>query len=432
VPGQQRGFGRGRLGEALLQRLGDPPVELLPPGLEQALVGRVPHQRVLERVARPAAAPEDQLRRLELAERVAQPVVAEPGHGRQQLAAELPPDHRRDLGHLLDRRQPVQPGHERVLERRGDRQRRQRAGQLVPVADVPEQARLQHRLGQLLDEQRHPVRPGQDLVEHLRRQRLAPGQPLDHRPALPPAEPAERERGDVPVARPGRGEAGPRRDDGEHGQALHALGHQAQDLERARVGPVDVLVERQHGPARGQARQLVEQDLEGALLALLRAEIQRRVAARGRDAEQVGEHRRAPRDVVRRQGEQGLEPVEPGPRRVVAPQPGRPLQLAGHHVERGVGVLGRAELAERRVRLALQPLAERARQARLADPGLAREQHDLALAVPGPPPAVEQQRQLVPAADQRGEPGRGVRPRSGPRPPPRPRPRRRAPARRSP
>jgi hypothetical protein len=128
VPGQQRGFGRGRLGEALLQRLGDPPVELLPPGLEQALVGRVPHQRVLERVARPAAAPEDQLRRLELAERVAQPVVAEPGHGRQQLAAELPPDHRRDLGHLLDRRQPVQPGHERVLERRGDRQRRQRAG----------------------------------------------------------------------------------------------------------------------------------------------------------------------------------------------------------------------------------------------------------------------------------------------------------------
>ena len=44
-----------------------------------------------------------------------------------------------------------------VVQRRRDRQRRQRAGQLVVIAGVGEQARFEHRLGQLLDEQRHAV-----------------------------------------------------------------------------------------------------------------------------------------------------------------------------------------------------------------------------------------------------------------------------------
>src|SRR4051812_42491863 len=67
----------------------------------------------------------------------------------------------------------------------------------------------------------------------------------------------------------------------------------------------------------------------------------------------------------------------------------------------GVGVVGRAELAQHRVRLADQPLLQCSDQARLADAGLAREQHDLALAVLRVLPPVEQQAQLVLAADQR-------------------------------
>ena len=51
----------------------------------------------------------------------------------------------------------IEAGEQRVVQRRGYRERRQRASQLVVVAGVREQARFQHRLGQLLDEQRHAV-----------------------------------------------------------------------------------------------------------------------------------------------------------------------------------------------------------------------------------------------------------------------------------
>jgi hypothetical protein len=133
-------------------------------------------------------------------------------HRGDKLVRGLAADAGRDLGDLLDRGQAVEPGRERVLQGRGNRQRRQRSRELVAVALVREQAGLEHGLGQLLDEQRYPVRAGQDLLQHLGRERLAAGHPPDHRPALPSAEPAERERGDVPVPGPGRDELGPVRD----------------------------------------------------------------------------------------------------------------------------------------------------------------------------------------------------------------------------
>ena len=53
------------------------------------------------------------------------------------------------------------------------------------------------------------------------------------------------------------------------------------------------------------------------------------------------------------------------------------------------------------------PSAQLAHQARLADPGLAREQHHLSLAICGLPPAAEQQGNLLLAADQ-GREARGL------------------------
>ena len=67
----------------------------------------------------------------------------------------------------------------------------------------------------------------------------------------------------------------------------------------------------------------------------------------------------------------------------------------------GVGVERRALVSEHRVRRPAQPLAQGADEARLADAGLAAEQHQLPLAVSRPPPAVEQQGQLRRAPDQR-------------------------------
>ena len=58
------------------------------------------------------------------------------------------------------------------------------------------------------------------------------------------------------------------------------------------------------------------------------------------------------RHVPDRERQHRLELVELALGRVLAAQPRRPLEQADHRVERGVGVVGRAELAKRRVRLA--------------------------------------------------------------------------------
>ena len=55
------------------------------------------------------------------------------------------------------------------------------------------------------------------------------------------------------------------------------------------------------------------------------------------------------------------------------------------------------------VGLVAEPLAQRLHEPGFADAGLAAEQHDLALAFLGPLPAVEQESDLLLAADQRRE-----------------------------
>ena len=181
------------------------------------------------------------------------------------------------------------------MERVGDGQGRQRPRQGVTVALVPEQPRLEHRLGQLLDEQRHPVRLRHDTVQEFRRERLAPGDPPDHRRRLAPPESAERDR--VRPARPGRDELRPEGDHDQHGQVLHPVDRQPEQLQGGRVGPVRVLQHGQDQPLRGQARELVDQGLERQPLAPLRRQGERRVASLGRDRQQVGQQRRDRPDV---------------------------------------------------------------------------------------------------------------------------------------
>ena len=177
---------------------------------------------------------------------------------------ELAADHGADLRHLLDRGEAVEARHQRVVQGRRDRERRQRAGQLVAVAGIREQARFQHRLGQLLDEQRHAVGARHDLLDDLGRQRLVARDPCDQIRPLAPAQTAHGQRGDVRLAGPGRLELRPEGDQHQDGQPLDALDHEAQELERRRVDPVHVLVERQHRLLRRQARELVDQRLQAS------------------------------------------------------------------------------------------------------------------------------------------------------------------------
>src|SRR5215469_10190552 len=66
-------------------------------------------------------------------------------------------------------------------------------------------------------------------------------------------------------------------------------------------------------------------------------------------------------------------------------------------------MMGRAEVAQPEVRLAGQPLQQRAGQSRFADASLTDQQQDPALALLGLPPAAAQQLELLLAPDQRGQ-----------------------------
>ena len=113
-------------------------------------------------------------------------------------------------------------------------------------------------------------------------------------------------------------------------------------------------------------------------------------------------------------------------------KPRRPLQQADHRIERAVGVVGRAVMAERRVRLVAQPLAQRPDQARLADPGLARRAAPPGRRRPWPRPSARAGCRARARARPAASDARRAAPRSGPRRGPRRRPARRRAARRSP
>src|SRR5262249_55045202 len=148
-----------------------------------------------------------------------------------------------------------------------------------------------------------------------------------------------------------------------------------------------------------------EQHLERFLLPLLWAQGQGRVTPRRRNRQQVGKDWYSLARIVRRATEQGFELVELLLRWVLAAQPSRSPEQADDRVQHGVGGVGRAELAERRVWLASELLTQRADEARLADARLASQQNHLAFALLSSFPAVEQQRRLLFAANEWREPG---------------------------
>jgi len=98
-------------------------VQLLPCAAQQAAVCRVLDQRVLEAIDRIGrrAALEDQLGRDEAGERGFQLALGKAAHSTQQWVRELASDRRTGLRHQPHRRQPVEPRHQRVLQRRRDR-----------------------------------------------------------------------------------------------------------------------------------------------------------------------------------------------------------------------------------------------------------------------------------------------------------------------
>ena len=105
-------------------------------------------------------------------------------------------------------------------KRGGNGERRQRAVENVTIARVTQQLRLQHRLGQLLDEQRHAVGVSQDLLEHLLGQRLAAGELGYQLRPLAPAKAVQPQNGDMRLVAPTWAVLGSVGDDQQHRQLL--------------------------------------------------------------------------------------------------------------------------------------------------------------------------------------------------------------------
>ena len=137
---------------------------------------------------------------------------------------------------------------------------------------------LQHRLGQLLDEQRHPVGPGRDLLQDFGRQACATCQARDDRLGRTAAEAVEREPRHVRVPAQARLVVRPACQQHQHPRASDLVEGLAEELEGGGVDPVRILNHHQHGSAACEPEKLLDQHGQRAGTLLVRREVLRRVA----------------------------------------------------------------------------------------------------------------------------------------------------------
>ena len=170
-----------------------------------------------------------------------------------------------------------------------------------------------------------------------------------------------------------------------------------------------VLEQQQDRLLAGETLELIEQCRERPAALLRGAERQRRIPVAEWDRQQRGKKRRYglnPRCALARTAS-SLSRRCSGVSSALKSR--RSLQLGDERTKRAVGVVGRALITQARVRLAGDALGESRRKTGLADPRLARNQHDLPFALPGEALALQQEIDLVFAADEIGQTGRADR-----------------------
>ncbi len=290
----------GHRGKSLDQRAGDFSVVLAAPAQQQGLIGRILEQRMAEgaNLARPTLRQHD-LGRDQPPQFALDGVAALAGDRGQQCATEFAADHGGDLGHFAGiGPEPVEPGQQRCLQCLGNAGRAER---IVGLDD---------RSGQFLDEQRHALGALQDARHHLVRQRRA-AHGADDRGPLPAAEPAQRQRGHLRMPRPVGLEVGSMGDQ-HHDPSVPDLPQcAAHHLARRRVEPMGVFEDVQNGRLGCEAEELIEQDLEDALGALLDGQVHRIVPLLCRQRQQRPQQRGALAHIVDTLPQQRLQFFEP-------------------------------------------------------------------------------------------------------------------------
>ena len=124
------------------------------------------------------------------------------------MGSKLAPNRGADLHHQPDRRQAIEPRHQRIVQGRRDGEGRQCPVEHISVAFLAQQAALDDALGQFLDKQRHPVGAIGDLGDDIVGQRLAANDLRDQGGAVTPVQPIERQHRHLRLASPGRLELG--------------------------------------------------------------------------------------------------------------------------------------------------------------------------------------------------------------------------------
>jgi hypothetical protein len=138
-----------------------------------------------------------------------------PRDGLDQFVGKFSAEHRADLGDLLARRpEPIEARGQRGIEGRGDgKRRRRRSRQQSGRCPVRAASGFEHRLGQLLDKERHAIGALEHLVCDLARQCCVAGDRPDERQTVALIEAVERQQGHVRPPEPRRLELGPEGDD---------------------------------------------------------------------------------------------------------------------------------------------------------------------------------------------------------------------------
>ena len=157
-----------------------------------------------------------------------------------------------------------------------------------------------------------------------------------------------------------------------------------------------------------ESLELSQQRLEGLFSSALRGRGRQRITRGGGQREKLGDKRHIFR---RRRGrrQQRFELVELRFDGIFALEAGGAFELGDKGMERAVLMMGRREIAQPGVFLAFNPVAQGGGETRLADPGLATDQHHLPFASGGTAPAAQKKLDLLLPLDERGQRRRAQR-----------------------
>ncbi len=321
-----------------------------------------------------------------------------PGGRGEDVAPHRAPDHRRHLRDALCRARAVEPGNQQFIERGGD-------GEAEILAESVARPRgmtgIDEEASDLLDEERNAVGARCDLagehaiaaIEHL----------LQHRRDMLRRQAAELQHDRVRRIHPIGRRRVARAEDQQHALLADQRGQRLEHRERGRVEPVQILDDEAERLAARENEALFDQHRDRRL-----AELLGRLAAEGRideaDAEHSGERLRGIGARAGSAGKRGLQPGEGGSVIGRVGQMRTRPEMIEHRPQRAVAIkLGGTEAEQRRVGGDAHG-EEFLDQPRLADAGLAGDEHDVAVASPRARPLRAEHGELRATSAESGEP----------------------------